>query len=710
MKKRNMSKRAIAILLLVCVFLSSLAIQSLAVSTVKLTGVTYPTEHLQGSPFVAKGIISSDYNILKVVIGVYNKDGSKGFEYTGLPGEKTYDISKVDYLLSFSKLSVGSYTYKIVASDEKSENVVLLNKSFNVVAESDQSTLSIKNANYPTSLNVGQGFSVKGTISSSYNITKVVFTALRSDGTKGFEYTVQPNAKSYDIANADYSLTFSKLSAGSYIYKITASDTKKANVVLLEKPFTVGSSSAGESTLKITNANYPTVLNVGQGFSVNGTISSSNNITKIVFTALRSDGTKGFEYTAQPGTKSYDIANIDYLLTFSKLSAGSYTYKIVASDTKQSNVTLLSKDFTVKAPVNANAELTKVNWNVADISYWNDIASWSQIASSLDAVILRVGFAYVSSKKMEQDLTFVSHYNEAKKRNLPVGCYYYSAATTVNEALAEADFVLNILKKNNCRFEMPVYYDMETVPQTNLTQAQCTEVARAFCDKLASEGYYVGIYCNKYFARDELYASKLSDYQFWIAEYNSSCTYNGVYGMWQYTETGRVSGINGNCDKNYCYYDYPSYIKRNGLNGFTAVSDPQFKLITGANLTVDESKKLIYLKNEGELSQDSFLSKYVQSRDVSIQFSGLVNGKIATACTVTAKSSSKSFGPYTICVMGDVNSDSKINSSDALAILQHSVGLQSLKNHCLTAADMNSDKAVDSADALAVLTYSVSGK
>lgn len=61
---------------------------------------------------------------------------------------------------------------------------------------------------------------------------------------------------------------------------------------------------------------------------------------------------------------------------------------------------------------------------------------------------------------------------------------------------------------------MPVYYDLETEDQVDLTQAECTEVARTFCDKLKAAGYFVGIYCNKYFARDELYASRLSDYHF----------------------------------------------------------------------------------------------------------------------------------------------------------------------------------------------------
>ncbi len=56
---------------------------------------------------------------------------------------------------------------------------------------------------------------------------------------------------------------------------------------------------------------------------------------------------------------------------------------------------------------------------------------------------------------------------------------------------------------------------------------------------------------------------------------------------------------------------------------------------------------------------------------------------------------------------GDVNGDSKINSSDALMILQHTVGIIELSEAYLTVADINSDKLINSYDSLLVLQYSV---
>lgn len=55
---------------------------------------------------------------------------------------------------------------------------------------------------------------------------------------------------------------------------------------------------------------------------------------------------------------------------------------------------------------------------------------------------------------------------------------------------------------------------------------------------------------------------------------------------------------------------------------------------------------------------------------------------------------------------GDVNVDKKVNSNDALYILEFSVGKRNLSDVQKTAGDMNNDGKVDSQDALAVLKKS----
>lgn len=63
---------------------------------------------------------------------------------------------------------------------------------------------------------------------------------------------------------------------------------------------------------------------------------------------------------------------------------------------------------------------------------------------------------------------------------------------------------------------------------------------------------------------------------------------------------------------------------------------------------------------------------------------------------------------YKLIVMGDVNSDGKANSTDALAILRHSVQMAVMEDACqLKASDINHDGNINSTDALIVLQLTV---
>lgn len=202
---------------------------------------------------------------------------------------------------------------------------------------------------------------------------------------------------------------------------------------------------------------------------------------------------------------------------------------------------------------------------VIDVSYYQTI-DYSKV-KDVQGVILRCGRTGWGSFQMDKDTAFEKHYEGFKKTGMPMGAYYYSCANTIERAKQEANFVLTLIKGK--QFDYPIYFDVENNErQGSLSKQALTNIAKAFCEVIENAGYYVGIYASKSWLETKLDMNQLKNYDVWVAQYNKTLTYQGSYGMWQYTSTGKVDGINGNVDCNYCYKDYPEIIKKAGLNGY----------------------------------------------------------------------------------------------------------------------------------------------
>lgn len=80
---------------------------------------------------------------------------------------------------------------------------------------------------------------------------------------------------------------------------------------------------------------------------------------------------------------------------------------------------------------------------------------------------------------------------------------------------------------------------------------------------------------------------------------------------------------------------------------------------------------------------------------------------VSTAGSTPAEAGSFSYGVKPSYKLGDVNNDGKINSSDALLILQSAVGKITLSTTQALSADVNKDGKINSSDALKVLQYAV---
>lgn len=210
-----------------------------------------------------------------------------------------------------------------------------------------------------------------------------------------------------------------------------------------------------------------------------------------------------------------------------------------------------------------------------DVSVWNTSVDWNKVkAAGVDFVMIRVGYrGYGSAGNMVEDRMFKTHMEGAIHAGLDVGVYFYTQAITEQEAVAEANFVLERIK--NYKLTYPIAFDIEKaevenpgdVPRTEkLTNKQRTDITLAFCNTIKAANYFPIIYSNKSFLEDKLETNRLSDYHIWLAHWVQNTDYDKPYSIWQYSETGTVEGIQGNVDLDIGFFDYPAYLKENGWN------------------------------------------------------------------------------------------------------------------------------------------------
>ena len=123
-----------------------------------------------------------------------------------------------------------------------------------------------------------------------------------------------------------------------------------------------------------------------------------------------------------------------------------------------------------------------------DVSKHNGTINWAMVKTSgkVNFAMLRAGYGRLVSQK---DAQFEANYKGAKSVGVPFGAYWYSYALSEDEARAEADACLAVLKGK--QFEYPIYYDIEEEKTLTMGKARVSAIARAFCEKLEKAGYEV---------------------------------------------------------------------------------------------------------------------------------------------------------------------------------------------------------------------------
>lgn len=209
--------------------------------------------------------------------------------------------------------------------------------------------------------------------------------------------------------------------------------------------------------------------------------------------------------------------------------------------------------------------MSKVYFGI-DISKHNKVSSWDMVKSrnKVEFCMIRAGGNYGGFYK---DSRFERYYDACKNYGIPVGAYYDAGKQFigVDEGLKDADHFINLLKGK--QFEYPVAIDIEVTPPRFKTSI--TNACIAFCNSMEEAGYYVSIYgADISTFAEELNIQYLTKFDKWVARIPNKPSYVKKYGMWQYSHSGSIKGIEGLVDLDYSYLNYEKIIKGAHLNGY----------------------------------------------------------------------------------------------------------------------------------------------
>ena len=190
-----------------------------------------------------------------------------------------------------------------------------------------------------------------------------------------------------------------------------------------------------------------------------------------------------------------------------------------------------------------------------DVSAFQGQIDWEKVAASgIKYAMVRLGYrGYGKAGRMVVDEYAQTNLQGAKDAGLQVGAYFFSQAMSVKEADEEIAFMMEIL--GDFPLDMPIILDWEQITvegsrTIGMDARTLTDIQLHFCKTMTEMGYQPMIYFNWYQSTRLMYLHELEEYPFWLALYQDRMTYPYRVEMWQYTDKGRVPGIQGDVDIN----------------------------------------------------------------------------------------------------------------------------------------------------------------
>lgn len=199
-------------------------------------------------------------------------------------------------------------------------------------------------------------------------------------------------------------------------------------------------------------------------------------------------------------------------------------------------------------------------YKTIDVSKFQGKIDWDKVkADGVDYAFIRLGLRGYGSGALVEDEYFKENIEGAKKAGIKVGVYMFSEAINEEEAVEEAQFVLERIKDYD--IELPVVLDVEEIAGEDgrneaLSKEELTQGCKTFFETVEKEGYDTMLYGNIKCLVSMVDLEQLNGRDIWYAFYNDDIYIPYEVAGWQYASDGSVDGITGNCDLNIFFKEW----------------------------------------------------------------------------------------------------------------------------------------------------------
>ncbi len=204
--------------------------------------------------------------------------------------------------------------------------------------------------------------------------------------------------------------------------------------------------------------------------------------------------------------------------------------------------------FTFITSIYAITPQNELKYQGIDVSNWQGYIDYTQVKNDgIDIVYIKA-----SQGQTIKDPYFEINYENAKANNLKVGFYHFLTATNVEEAEQQATFFASVIsgKQVDCKLAL----DYEQFYGVN--KEEINQIALAFMKKVEElTKKQVIIYSDLYNSINTFDSQISKTSELWLAYYGDYRNLENENTSWQYfigtqyTDVGRVAGINGNVDR-----------------------------------------------------------------------------------------------------------------------------------------------------------------